>query len=121
LKVKVVSVSEKWLLIEYELKGIQRKYLPRILLNTSKKGEYEISERDLDFSVEYSDVDVFSGNFGTQISPILIHDIEQACRRKGLWLREDYRKNPEKIKKIIIENGWKELVDVTTIINLSGG
>lgn len=117
--VNVVGIYEYTALIEYvDNDGfINRKYISRGLLSSSRKEPTLIDDVWIDTGIEYSDVDLVA-ILGNMIENIQTRQLENALRKAGIWLRVDYANNPEIVSKIVrIMRHPSNLPDVTTILN----
>lgn len=119
INAKVVEISDLYLIIEYENNGfLEKRYLPRIVFpNLSHKGLLELTQFDLILTIPYTNVDLLHtlGDFHNSIS---IAELQDALRRAGLWLRDDYKSKPDVVAKVVrTMRGSDKTLDATTVIN----
>jgi hypothetical protein len=116
---KVLDVYEYTALVEFEDDNgyIQRKYISRELLPSSKKEPTLIGITFLNTGIEYSDVDLVAA-LGDNIENIQTIQLQDALRRAGVWRRMDYENKPKIVSKVVREvRHPSKLPDVTTILN----
>lgn len=116
MKCYVLDIKEYVALVEYEdKKGIHRKWVSREIYASPLKFEWiELGKKILDASTSYSDV-MLSDNLGNKYMGILVHDLEQAMRKAGLWTRADYQTKPQIVAKVLRLNRFN--IDTTTVLN----
>ena len=104
----IIDFEQYVVLIQYEKKGsIERCYLPRTFVDTSKKGtRIRFTEKN---SLPYPVVELTLGD----LDKTTIQAVEQRFRRTGLWTAEDYRRNYRVVAKVAKEFG----LDPTLILN----
>ncbi len=123
----VVEVRPKWVLVEYEKPMpdgtpgkiyLQRKLVPWELFPVAVKGPTRIRADVVARGIEYSNVDLVAV-LGEELPAIKVRDLEDALRRDGLWVRDDYRRQTQ-----IVAGTLQRLrgLDVGSIVNaaLSG-
>ena len=123
----VIEVRPKWVLVEYEKPMpdgtpgktyLRRKLVPWELFPVSVKGPTRIRADVVARGIEYSNVDL-TAVLGEELPAIKIRDLEDALRRDGFWLRDDYRRQTQ-----VIAGTLQRLrnVDVGAVVNaaLSG-
>lgn len=116
--VEVVSFLDDWILVEYEDEdGLQRKFVPRALVeDIFKKGPALLSEDLLNYSMEYSNVDLVDA-LGEELPLISVRKLQDQFRRAGLWTRADYQNNLDKVAAIFRRN----MPSVSEIMNAATG
>lgn len=116
MNVKAVEFAKYTVLIEYEMDNkIERCYLPREIINTSKRGWIQIPKYYLNYGIPFSDVDLIS-SLGSIYKNIQVNELEQVLRKAGFWRREDYRQRIGDIQTILQVNNIKN-IDSTLIVN----
>lgn len=112
--IKIIDCLENYILIEYEDPNIQRKLIPKTLYTTSIKGQLvDIPKHLLNYSLEYSDVDLVSVLGIKLTDTIQTSGLEDRLKRAGLWRREDYLIYPNIVTDICVSLG----IDTPTILN----
>lgn len=122
VSVKILEVLEHWILIEFNNVGVQRKYIPRAIYNTSIKGPATLGIEVVSLGMEYSNVDI-PELFG-ELDNFESERLQNALRDAGLWLCEDYLKNPMTVVSVLKSFRPALELDATTVINrvnFSGG
>lgn len=95
---------------------LQRKWIPRQFLDTSKKGPATLSEDVLIYGIEYSTVHL-TELLGEYVGLTSIATLQNELRKAGLWLREDYRQNPQLVDIVVRRMRLGRELDTTTVLN----
>jgi hypothetical protein len=113
--IEIIHVLPGWVLVQYEdeRQHLQRKYIPWSVFPVSRKGPNRIGPDVLDMGMEASDVDLVS-RLGESFTVVSTRDLQDALRRAGLWMREDYRRNPQMVASVLRRY---QSMDATTIVN----
>ena len=115
--VTVIKIKNSLAVCEYDNGTIlQRKYIPIQLLNTTTLGPVHLAENVWQYGVYYSTVDLVT-ELGDYIGMTSIASIESELRRAGLWLREDYRRYPNRVETIVKQHRVDKQLDAATVIN----
>lgn len=116
--VQVVEVQKQWIIVEYtdNYNFVQRKYIPKSLMDVSIKGSYNVSDRLLNYGVEYSDVDLVK-NIGKEYNNIDVEKLQDSFRRRGFWKKEDYVLYSTKINGILYS--YSGVMKLNTLFNAS--
>lgn len=98
---RVIEVRPQWVLLEWD-EGIflHRRLVPQVLFPVSVRGPVKVSARLLQMGLEYSDVSLVD-MLGETLPVIRVAELEGQLRRAGLWMREDYRKNPAVVRGVL--------------------
>lgn len=99
---QVIEVNDNWLLVECQLHGtLDRRYLPRILTQTSSRGPATFAKDLVEMGVQYGDV--VAESFGAiQLSEFLTaQKVLSQFRLAGFWFAADYAKNPSKVRTVL--------------------
>ena len=117
--VDIVSVQPHFLVAQYVTDGmVERRLVPRTYMpELSSKGPVTLPDVLLDRGINYSDVDLVEvlGDYHNEIS---IATLQNKFRFAGLWLRDDYKTNPNTVERILrLERGADRSLDTATILN----
>lgn len=118
MEITIIKFKQNMAITEYtDQQGmLQRKYIPRQFLNTSKRGPATLSEDALNFGIEYSTVHLVEA-LGTHVGTTPIATLQNELRKAGLWLREDYQMNPQLVDVVVRRVRKGRELDTTAVLN----
>lgn len=122
--VTAIDFTPHMVLVEYSknINGQEypvRCYIPRASVpHIHLKGRPALIPRKLlARGMNYSDVDltrVLGESFGEGIPT---QQLQAELARQGLWMREDYKANPQVVTTVLTFNKWRKYLDTTTVLN----
>lgn len=111
--VNCIEFYRDWVVVEYEDSGlIQRRILPRLVVETNSKGATRVPDEVVSQGLEYSNVDL-PGAMGLTLPALSIVALQDKLRRHGLWRKQDYKTKSSVIAGVLASTRGLDLATVT--------
>jgi hypothetical protein len=113
MDVNCIAFHDNWVTIEYEESGlIQRRLVPRLLIDTNRKGVTRVPDEVVQQGLEYSDVDLPAA-LGQTLPAVMVLALQDDFRRRGLWRKQDYKTKSSVVAGVLARVRGLDLATVT--------
>jgi len=113
MDVNCVDFYDNWVTVEYEDCGlIQRRLLPRLLVDTNRKGVTRVPDEVVRQGLEYSDVDLPAA-LGETLPAVAVLALQDQLRRLGMWRKQDYKTKSSVVAGVLARMRGLDLATVT--------